>query len=51
MLDESDWKPNKGWIDKASKFYNRSMKSWWEKNAIEMYSTQWRKICCCRIIY
>ena len=27
------------WIDKGSKFYNRSMKSWFEKNDIEMYST------------
>ena len=28
------------WVDKASKFYNRSMKSWLEKkNDIEMYST------------
>ena len=27
-----------GWVDKASKFYNRSMKSWLEKNTIEMYS-------------
>ena len=27
------------WIDKGSEFYNRSMKSWQEKNDIEMYST------------
>ena len=26
------------WVDKGSKFYNRSMKSWLEKNAIERYS-------------
>ena len=25
--------------NKGSEFYNRSMKSWLEKNAIEMYST------------
>ena len=38
ILDESNWKPNKIWIGKSKKFYNRSMKSWLEKNAIEMYS-------------
>ena len=27
------------WVDKGSDFYNRSMKSWLEKNNIEMYST------------
>ena len=32
-------KPNKLWADKGSEFYNRSMKSWLEKNDIEMYST------------
>ena len=32
--------PNKIWVDKSSKFYNRSMKLWLEKNNIEMYSTQ-----------
>ena len=26
------------WVDKGSEFYNRSMKSWLEKNDIEMYS-------------
>ena len=30
---------NKLWVDKGSKFHNRSMKSWLVKNAIEMYST------------
>ena len=38
-LDESNRKPNKIWVDKGSKFYNRSMKSWLEKSDIEMYST------------
>ena len=28
ILDESNRKPNKIWIDKGSKFYNRLMKSW-----------------------
>ena len=26
------------WVDKRSEFYNRSIKSWLEKNNIEMYS-------------
>ena len=38
ILDESIRKPNKIWIDKGSEFYNRSMKSWLEKNAIKIYS-------------
>ena len=37
ILDESNHKPNKIWVDKGIEFYNRSMKSWLEKNAIEMY--------------
>ena len=32
-------KPNKIWVDEGSKFYSRSMKSWLEKNYVEMYST------------
>ena len=32
ILDESNHKPNKIWIDKGSEFYNRTMKSWLEKN-------------------
>ena len=39
VLKESNRKPNKICVDKGSEFYNRSMKSWLEKNAIEMYST------------
>ena len=39
MLDESNRKPNKIRVDKGSGFYNRSMKSWLEKNGIEIYST------------
>ena len=38
-LDESNLKPNKIQVDKGSEFYNRSMKSWLQKNIIEMYST------------
>ena len=40
ILDKSNRKPNKIWVDKGSEFYNRSMKSWLEKNAIEIYSTR-----------
>ena len=39
ILDASDCKPNKIRVDKGSEFYNRSMKSWLEKHAIEMHST------------
>ena len=31
ILDESNRKPNKIWVDKVSEFYNRSMKSWLKK--------------------
>ena len=30
---------NRIWVDKGSKFYNRSINSWLEKNNIEMHST------------
>ena len=39
VLNESNRKPNKTWVEKGSKFYNGSEKSWLEKNIIEMYST------------
>ena len=39
ILDESNHKPTKIWVDRGSEFYNRSKKSWLEKNVIEMYST------------
>ena len=39
ILNKSNRKPNKIWVDKGSGFYNRSMKSWLEENDIEMYST------------
>ena len=38
ILDESNRKPNKICVDKGSEFYNRTMKSWLEKNDIELYS-------------
>ena len=39
ILKKSNRKPNKIWVDKGGEFYNRSIKSWLEKNDIEMYST------------
>ena len=39
ILDDSKRKPNITWVDKGSKFYNRSMKSWLQDNDIVMYST------------
>ena len=39
ILNKSNRKPNKIWVDKGCEFCNRSMKSWLEKNDIEMYST------------
>ena len=38
ILNESNHKPNKMWVDKGSEFYDE-MKSWLEKNDIQMYST------------
>ena len=38
-LKESNKKPKKIWVDKGSEFYDRSVKSWLERNGIEMYST------------
>ena len=38
-LDQSKSKPNERQVNKGSEFYNRSIKSWLEKNDIEMYST------------
>ena len=39
ILDESNRKPKKIWLDKEIEFYNISMKSWLQDNDIEMYST------------
>ena len=38
MLDDSNRKPNKIWVDKGSDFYNSSFKRWLKDNYIEMYS-------------
>ena len=39
ILNKCNRKPNRIWVDKGSEFYNRSMKSWLERNDTEMYST------------
>ena len=39
VFNESRRKPNKIWVDKGSKFYKRSMKSWFQDNNMKMYST------------
>ena len=39
ILNNSNIKPNKIWVDKGSEFNNRSMKSLLENNDIEIYST------------
>ena len=39
ILNKSNRKTDKICVDKGGEFYNRSMKSWLEKNNIEMYST------------
>ena len=39
ILDRSNRKPNKIWVDKGSDFYNRSFIKWLKDNDIEMYST------------
>ena len=38
-LDDSKRKLDKIWVNKGSEFYNRSVKSWLEKNDVEIYST------------
>ena len=38
ILNESNCKLYKIWVDEGSRFYNRSMKSWLQDKYIEMYS-------------
>ena len=38
ITDKSGSKPNKIWVDKGSKFYNKSLRSWLPINNIEIYS-------------
>ena len=37
ILDESNCKPNKIWVDKGSEFYNRSIKLWLEKKRVKIF--------------
>ena len=37
ILDDSNRKPNKIWVDKGSEFYNSSFKKWLKDNDIKMY--------------
>ena len=39
LQDQPNRKPNKIWVDKGSKFYSKSVKSWLQHCDIEMYST------------
>ena len=39
ILDDSNRKPNKIWVDHGSEFYNNKFKSILKENDIEMYST------------
>ena len=39
ILDLSNRKPNKVWVDKRSELYNRSVKLWLQDSDIEKYST------------
>ena len=38
VLDKSDLKPSKIWVDKESEFYNNSFKKWLKDNNIKMCS-------------
>ena len=38
IIDDSNRKPSKVWVDKGSEFYNNSFKKWVKENDIEMYS-------------
>ena len=38
ILDDSNRKPNKIWVDKGSEFYNSSFRKWLKDNDMEMYS-------------
>ena len=39
ILDDSNRKPNKIWVDHGSEFYSNKFKSFLKENDIEMYST------------
>ena len=37
ILNKSNRKPNKMWVDKGGEFYNNSFKNWLQDNDIVMY--------------
>ena len=39
IVNESNHKPNKLWVDQGREFYNKLMQKWLENNDILMYST------------
>ena len=39
IVDESNRKPNKLWVDQRREFYNNLMQEWLDNNDILMYST------------
>ena len=43
LIDKTNRKPNKIWVDKGSEFYGTSMKSFWKNNDIEMYSRHYER--------
>ena len=43
ILNNSNKKPNKIWVDKSSEFYKNSSKKWLQDNEIKMYSTHNRE--------
>ena len=39
IVNESDRKPNKFWVDQGREFYNKLIQEWLDKNDILVYST------------
>ena len=39
IVNESNQKPNKLWVDQSREFYNKLMQEWLDNNDILMYST------------
>ena len=51
ILDDSNRKLDKIWVNKGSEFYNLSFKKWLKDNDMEMYLTHNKETCCCWKIY
>ena len=39
IVNEFNRRPNKLWVDKAKKFYNKLMQEWYDNSDILIYST------------